>query len=86
MALELHKRLEFRGISKGLTIPFPLKQADIADMLGLTPVHVSRTLEKLREEGLLETQKNALTILDYPAVFSLVGEYLEPIGDCDLSA
>jgi CRP-like cAMP-binding protein len=83
LALELFKRMELRGLNNGLTITFPLKQADVADMLGLTSVHVSRTLENLREEGLLEVGKNALTILNYPAVCALVGEYLEPIGECD---
>lgn len=33
---------------------FPLTQEDIADTLGLTPVHVNRTLKQLREEGVLE--------------------------------
>lgn len=86
LALELFRRLELRGLNNGFTIHFPLKQADIADTLGLTSIHVSRTLEALKEEGLLEIHKQELTILDYPAINSLVGEYLDPIGECDLEA
>lgn len=83
LALELYHRFKLKKLNNGIVIPFPLKQTDIADMLGLTSVHVSRTLEHLKEEGLLEIHKQTLTILDYPQLQDLVGEYLEPIGECD---
>jgi hypothetical protein len=41
-------------------------------------------LDGLKEEGLLEIRKQELTILDFPKINSLVGEYLVPIGECDL--
>lgn len=82
LILELYRRLELRGLNKGFTIPFPLMQADIADMLGLTTVHVNRTLAVLKAEGLFVIQKHELTILDFQALYSLVGEYLEPINEC----
>lgn len=85
LALELYRRLELRGLNNGYTIPFPLNQADIADTLGLTSIHVSRSLQALREEGMLEIHQHELTILDYPAICSLVGEYLEPISNCDIA-
>jgi CRP-like cAMP-binding protein len=85
LALELYRRLELRGINNGYTIPFSLNQADIADTLGLTPIHVSRSAQALREEGLLEIHKHELTILDYPAICSLVGAFLEPISECDIA-
>lgn len=84
LVMELYRRLAQRKLNNGLSIPFPLKQADIADTLGLTSVHVSRTLESMKENGLLEMHKQTLTILDYPKLNALVGEYLEPIGECDL--
>lgn len=85
LALELYRRLQLRGLNNGYTIPFPLNQADIADTLGLTSIHVSRSLQALREEGILEIHQHELTILDYPAICSLVGEYLEPISECDIA-
>ena len=40
------------------------RQQHIADALGLTKVHISRTLQALRQEGLLEIGRDATTILD----------------------
>jgi len=77
MVLELYHRLRRRGINKGYSILFPLKQEDIADTLGLTTIHVSRTLHTLRDESLLEIHKHELTILDYDALCSLVGSESE---------
>jgi DNA-binding IscR family transcriptional regulator len=42
----------------------PLGRDILADALGLTPVHVSRILTKLAQEGLVEFRRGALTILD----------------------
>lgn len=70
---ELYHRLRRRDLNRGYTIQFPLKQEDIADTLGLTTIHVNRTLHALKDEGLLEIHKNELTILDYDALCSLTG-------------
>jgi CRP/FNR family transcriptional regulator len=77
MVLELYHRLRLRGLNKGYAIQFPLKQEDIADTLGLTAIHVNRTLHALKDEGLLEIHKHELTILDYDALCSLVGSEFE---------
>ena len=72
MVLELYHRLRLRGLNKGYSIQFPLKQEDIADTLGLTTIHENRTLNALKDEGLLEIHKHELTILDYDDLCSLV--------------
>jgi CRP/FNR family transcriptional regulator len=77
MVLELYYRLRRRGLNKGNSILFPLKQEDIADTLGLTTIHINRTLHAFRDEGLLEIYKHELTILDYDALCSLVGSEFE---------
>ena len=77
MMLELYHRLRRRGLNNGYTIQFPLKQEDIADTLGLTTIHVNRTLHTLKDEGLLEIHKHELTILDYDALCTLVGSEFE---------
>ena len=84
LVLELYRRLELKGLNNGFAMPFPLKQTDLGDMLGLSAVHVCRTLEVLREEGLLDIHQQTLSILDYTALSAMVGDYLEPINDCDL--
>lgn len=71
MVSELYHRLRRRNLNRGYTIQFPLKQEDIADTLGLTTIHVNRTLHALREEGLFEIHKHELAILDYDALCTL---------------
>jgi CRP-like cAMP-binding protein len=46
------------------SFPFPLTQEDLADATGITPVHVNRTLQQLRSEGLIEMRSRVLTVLD----------------------
>jgi len=77
MVLELYHRLRLRGLNKGYSIQFPLKQEDIADTLGLTTIHINRTLHAFRDEGLVEIHKQELTILDYNALCTLVGSEFE---------
>ncbi len=48
----------------GHSFTFYPRQQHIADALGLTKVHVSRTLQALRQEGLLEIGRDGATILD----------------------
>jgi CRP-like cAMP-binding protein len=43
---------------------FPLTQELVADALGLTSVHVNRTLQVLRETGAVEWKGGRLTIPD----------------------
>ena len=85
MALDLYLRLKLRGLNRGYTIPFPLLQQDIADTVGLTTIHVNRTLHSLRQKGLLKIEKHELTILDFDALRSLVGLYFEPMTSCDFA-
>lgn len=85
MALELFLRLKLRGLNKGYTIPFPLLQEDIADTLGLSIIHVSRTLKNLKKDGILQVEKHELTILDYDRFYGMVGSQLEPLAACEIS-
>jgi CRP-like cAMP-binding protein len=50
------------GLTDDHTLPLPLTQADIADTLGLTAVHVNRVLQDLRREGLITLAHRRLTI------------------------
>ena len=85
MALELYLRLKLRGLNRGYTIQFPLLQEDMADSLGLTTIHINRTLKALRKDGMLKIEKHQLTILDYDALYAMVGSQLEPMAACDIA-
>jgi DNA-binding transcriptional regulator LsrR (DeoR family) len=42
----------------------PLTQSEIADALGLSTVHVNRSLQTLRREELVDLRKARMTVLD----------------------
>lgn len=63
------------------TLSFPLRQEHIGDALGLTSVHVCRTLGKLRNDGLVEIGQGRLRILDEDALANDASVYaFEEIG------
>ncbi|SEW19094.1 cAMP-binding domain of CRP or a regulatory subunit of cAMP-dependent protein kinases [Cognatiyoonia koreensis] len=45
-------------------MPFPYRQQDIADALGLSLVHTNRTLKQLRERQLVSWQDGELVVID----------------------
>lgn len=61
---ELHVRLAIVDKTQGNTFEFPLTQRELAECLGLTVVHVNRTLQELRRRGLVEAGNRQITILD----------------------
>ena len=62
---ELAVRSQILGRSLEQGFLFDASQYHIADMLGLTPVHVSRTLRTLRDEELVEVTGRLVRILDW---------------------
>lgn len=65
---EMFLRLESVGHTDGFSCGFPPTQTDIADATGLTPVHVNRTIQELRRSGLVELDRQRLTIPDLAAL------------------
>lgn len=75
--LELRQRLTERNLMHDELMPFPLRQEDVADALGLTHAHVNRTLKHLRDSGAIQTLPGILRILDPAALAALApGEAL----------
>jgi CRP-like cAMP-binding protein len=64
LLMEQAHRLRAVGIGCGDEFPFPLTQLELADALGLTPVHVNRVLQGLRKDNVLEAEKDRVKILD----------------------
>jgi CRP-like cAMP-binding protein len=60
---ELMARFEAVGRVQDDSCPLPLTQSDLGDMLGLSNVHVNRTLQDLRRQGLIEFKGKRLTLL-----------------------
>jgi CRP-like cAMP-binding protein len=61
---ETHDRLALVDAHQGQWIDFPLTQDDLADALGLTPVHINRKLQQLRQDGAITLRSRQLTIHD----------------------
>lgn len=55
------------------TFTLPLTQAELADTTGMTTVHVNRSLQKLRKEGLIVTKAGRLTIVDFDRLATIAG-------------
>ncbi len=62
---ELLVRLRLVGLADETGYALPLTQADLADVTGLTSVHVNRMLKKLRDDNLLTFRGGRVTIGDW---------------------
>jgi CRP-like cAMP-binding protein len=63
---EFSLRLEAAGLASNHCYELPMTQEQLADAVGLTPVHVNRVLRQLQEEGLIDRNRRAITITDWP--------------------
>lgn len=61
---ELHIRLGIVDQARPDGFEFPLTQRELSECLGLTVVHVNRTLQEMRRRGLVELENRQLTIVD----------------------
>lgn len=68
---ELLVRLEIVGLTNGNSYDFPLTQNELSECLGMTSVHVNRTLQELRRRGLIEVEGRRATIPDRSALEAL---------------
>jgi len=62
---ELMLRMDAVGLVSEHSFPLPLIQNELADALGITPVHANRVLKDLRANGLITLRKGRLTICDW---------------------
>jgi CRP-like cAMP-binding protein len=61
---ELLLRLRTIGLAEGHTYRLPVTQAELADTMGLSSVHINRVLQSLRAKGLIALKGHIITILD----------------------
>lgn len=62
LLVEISTRLEKVGLVDGGSFELPMTQLDMADALGLTPVHVNRVVQELRRSELLELRKYTVSL------------------------
>lgn len=62
---EFAQRLDAVGLGSECNYELPMTQEQMADAVGLTPVHVNRTLKALDAEGLTTRSKRSVIINDW---------------------
>ncbi len=62
--LRFYTRCVDIGLADGDRCPFPYRQQDLADALGLSLVHTNKTLMKLREKQILSLEDGILSLRD----------------------
>jgi len=62
---EFYVRLKAVGLTNGDACDMPFTQAELADATGLSTVHVNRTLQELRGDGLITLRAGSLSVLDW---------------------
>lgn len=71
LLIELYLRLRVVDLAHDGWCDFHLTQNDLADATGLTAVHVNRTLQELRRDGLVDLQRKRLHIIDLPRMIDV---------------
>lgn len=71
---EMGVRMEQARLGRRDHYEFQITQSQLADALGLTPVHVNRVLQSLRSDGLVATQRHDIRILDWDQL-AQIGEF-----------
>jgi CRP-like cAMP-binding protein len=71
---EFTVRLHTAGLTEGHRYELPMTQEQLGDATGLTAVHVNRTMQGLRTEGLISSDKRAITIEDWKRL-TTVGDF-----------
>jgi CRP-like cAMP-binding protein len=77
MLLDIRERLDRVGLVKGNSFRAPLTHEMFADALGLSVVHMNRTMKQLREEGLVFLKSGSVTLAD-PERLAFMAQYHTP--------
>lgn len=59
---EMYMKMQVIGLAANHRCPMPVTQADLADALGLTSVHVNRVLQTMRGRALITLRSSTLVI------------------------
>ena len=73
LLVELYHRTRRAGLAGNATFDFPVTQEMLADSLGLSVVHVNRTLRSLREDGMVTVWSGRVMISDLDRLKALAG-------------
>ncbi len=69
----LHRRAFDLGLAKATSMDMPFTQLELADAVGLSLVHTSKTLKKLRERGVADWSDRKVMISDPDRLLEIAG-------------
>jgi CRP-like cAMP-binding protein len=78
LILGIYQRLRRHGLINGMSFNLPLTQEQMADHLGMTLVHMNRTLRRLREERLVIVDRQVVMIMDFQGLRAILHDLPEP--------
>ncbi len=73
LVCELVTRLKVMGLVEDGSCELPITQSEMGDALGITTVHVNRTLQQLRANGLITWTATKLTVPDWDGLCEAAG-------------
>ncbi len=65
---EIWRRLEMVGLGYPDGFETPLRQSDVAEMCGATPIHTNRAISELRRLGIADFHRGRVTVRDRAAL------------------
>lgn len=79
LLIQHYRRAERLGLGRDDSVPFPYTQQHIADALGLSLVHTSKTLSRLKKMGLQLIKQGQLSLPNPYALIKLADYYDQPM-------
>jgi CRP-like cAMP-binding protein len=70
---ELYYRMRMAGLLRADGFELPLNQTELGDICGLSSVHVNRSLQALRQDGLIRSEKGRLVVTDIARLSAAAG-------------
>jgi CRP-like cAMP-binding protein len=71
LVCELYVRMTTVGLAPRNSFEFPVTQSELADVLGISLVHVNRTLQDLRRTGLMSWKGTTVIVEDFERLAEL---------------
>jgi CRP-like cAMP-binding protein len=79
LLLELRERQAMAGLEVTSSFPMPLTQEMLAETLGLTTVHLNRTMQQLRRESMVRSTRIGVELPD-PDTLARITDYVHFLG------
>lgn len=81
---ELAVRLDAYGLADDMGYNLPMTQAELADALGLTPVHLNRVIRSLEADGMIKRSNRQISFPDWDGMRDVADfndRYLHLVGE-----